>query len=578
VESCHFSNDGDPNNDWMGCTAPQPKTETCDGTDEDCDGAIDNGVGTGGACQNNGCTGQRVCQQGGWVCNAPKPQAEICDGKDNDCNGIPDDGITRACSSICGLGQEICVFSDDGDTTNDWVNCTAPKPGTEWCNGKDDDCDGAIDEDLPPGEQCTIGGCLGKLKCTGGKWVCDAPIPGEEICDGLDNNCNGKIDEDLKRSCATSCGFGSEVCTFIDDNDPTNDWSGCTAQQPSPEVCDGVDNDCNGAVDDAPAGSSLAGEGVPCDHPSGHTCKKGLTQCVAGKIACVGATPGFGEICDCKDNDCDGDIDEGDDLCPADTKCVACGCRIPCSGGEFGCPQGFACSKGYCLPDKCVGVSCKGDERCVDGKCVDPCAGVTCQQDEVCIAGACVGDNCYGKGCPPGQVCLKNQCEAPPCAGVTCDDGEYCKEGVCKKSCGPALCGAGARCVDGVCSPDPCAGVTCAQGIRCVDGVCDTACNSKFCGVGRRCEKGACVDDPCVSVRCPAGERCEEGQCISSSTFAGSRVDMLATGSGGLACSIAAPGMQDLSGLSPLLLLLGLLWRRRRRGFSGGAAKDEVLR
>jgi hypothetical protein len=567
VETCDYKGPGDPNN-WINCTAAKPKTETCNGKDDDCDGAIDNGVGTAGPCSNSdGCAGTRVCQGGAWVCDAPKSQPEICDGKDNDCDGAVDNGVTRACSSACGLGQETCVFSADGDPTNDWKNCSAPLPGAETCNGKDDDCDGAIDNNLPPGKQCTIGGCLGKQKCTGGKWVCDAPIPGEEICDGLDNNCNGQIDEGLKRSCATSCGFGSEVCSFTDDNDPTNDWSGCTAPQPTAEICDGVDNDCNGAVDDATPGGKLPGEGDPCDHPSGNTCKKGLTQCVAGKLACVGASQGFAEICDCKDNNCNGEIDEGS-LCPGNSKCVACGCRIPCSGGEFGCPSGFACSGGYCIPDKCVGVTCKPSERCVDGQCVDPCAGVNCKDDEVCQNGVCVGDNCYGKGCPAGEVCLQNKCQKDPCAGVSCPAGQYCSSGSCKKSCGAALCGEGARCVDGVCEPDPCASVQCASGIRCIDGKCDTDCEGKFCGKGRVCEKGACIDDPCVSVKCTGpGERCEQGQCISPSTFAGKRVDLLAAGGGGLACRVGDERQTDetLAGLLPLTLLgLLVLWRRRR--------------
>ncbi len=564
VESCDYKGPGDPNN-WINCTAPTPTQEICNGKDDDCDGAVDNGLGGQVCLAPNACIGIRACEAGKWVCNAPKPQAEICDGKDNDCDGQIDNGVTRACSSACGLGQEICVFSNDGDPKNDWKSCSAPLPGVETCNGKDDDCDGAIDNNLPPGKPCTIGGCLGKEKCTGGTWVCDAPIPGEEICDGLDNNCDGQVDEGLKRSCATSCGFGSEVCTFTDDNDPTNDWSGCTAPQPSAEVCDGVDNDCNGAVDDAAGGGKLPGEGDPCDHPSGNTCKKGLTQCVGGTITCVGASQGFAEICDCKDNDCDGQIDEGS-LCPGDTKCVACGCRIPCSGGEFGCPSGYACSSGYCIPDQCIGVSCKPNERCVDGQCVDPCAGVSCGADEVCQNGVCIGDNCYGKGCPAGEVCLKNACQPDPCAKVTCAAGEYCSSGTCKKSCGPALCGEGARCRDGVCEPDPCAGVSCASGIRCVEGKCDTDCTSKYCGTGRVCEKGACVDDPCVSVTCfGVGERCEEGQCISPSTFAGKRVELLAAGGGGLACSVGEASEGDLvAGLLPLTLL-GLLafWRRR---------------
>jgi hypothetical protein len=284
-EQCFFSNDGNPANDWQNCTAPQPTGEICNGLDDDCDGFVDDGVPTGGACSANGCTGQLVCTGGTWVCNAPTPTTEICDGVDNDCNGLIDDGVTRACSSACGTGQEQCVFSNDGDPTNDWQSCSAPQPSPEVCNGVDDDCNGAVDDNLGQGPACSIGGCTGKMVCIGGKMVCDAPTPSSEICDGLDNDCDGQIDENLIRPCMSKCGFGTETCQFTDDGDPTNDWVNCTALQPEAEVCDGVDNDCNGVVDD-----NVPGEGEPCDHPSGKTCKQGQTKCVGGKITCVGAT------------------------------------------------------------------------------------------------------------------------------------------------------------------------------------------------------------------------------------------------------------------------------------------------
>jgi uncharacterized protein (TIGR03382 family) len=74
-----------------------------------------------------------------------------------------------------------------------------------------------------------------------------------ETCDGVDNDCNGQIDDNLSRSCSNACGVGSESCH-------AGSWGGCDAPQPTAEKCDGLDNDCDGQVDEPDAPLCATGE------------------------------------------------------------------------------------------------------------------------------------------------------------------------------------------------------------------------------------------------------------------------------------------------------------------------------
>ena len=205
-----------------------------------------------------------------------QPQQEICNGVDDNCNTQIDENVFRPCSTACGTGTEQCSFTNDGNPNNDWINCTAPKPTAEVCNGIDDDCDGTADNNLPPGGACTLNGCTGIWICTRGKLVCNAPSPVPELCDGVDNDCNGQVDDGLSRSCSTTCGSGTEVCQFTNDGNPNNDWVNCTAPQPKTEICNGLDDDCDGTADNNVA--------------SGGACVKsgctGTLKCIGGTMQC----------------------------------------------------------------------------------------------------------------------------------------------------------------------------------------------------------------------------------------------------------------------------------------------------
>ncbi len=156
-----------------------------------------------------------------------------------------------------GDGFPAAVDCDDLDAT---IYPFAP----EQCNGRDDDCDGEIDEGLPPGfpAQLQAGVCEGALKACGGKdgWVEPdyTQIGGyeatEQSCDGLDNDCDGAIDEGLVPPPAD---YSAGVCAgAVKQCEGGSGW-----QEPDytqfagyetyePGDCDGIDSNCDGQADD----------------------------------------------------------------------------------------------------------------------------------------------------------------------------------------------------------------------------------------------------------------------------------------------------------------------------------------
>jgi hypothetical protein len=300
------------------------------------------------------------------------PSAEICDGKDNNCDGLVDNAPVDAGGECGATDVGECSFGAQACQGGVLVCVGEKGPTAEMCNGLDDDCNGTAD-DAPAGagQACgtDAGECaFGAQQCIGGVLVClGGKGPSLEVCNGLDDDCDSSLDDDSIDS-GGPCGTNVGACLpgVLTCMNGTIECVGGTAG--TAEQCNGIDDDCNGAIDDGDPGGSGA-----CGTDEG-ACEAGVEHCVGGTIVCVGGIGPTSESCDGIDNDCDGTADQLAP-CPGQSTCVMGSCAEPCGSGEFPCPGGQACINNYCVLSTCENVTCDPGYMCTQGICLPEGSG-----------------------------------------------------------------------------------------------------------------------------------------------------------------------------------------------------------
>lgn len=317
------------------CTAP-------------CSNAFNPCGSAGLACFDGRCAPRNYCKDqdmDGWGegpgCNGPDcddmaveihpAAAERCGNHvDDNCNGAVDESFPKL-GRTCTAGKGSCRRPGRYECTQDRksVTCSA-KPASaqmEICDGMDNDCDGKVDSGLTC--NCTTGEtqpCYPAGAKTRGVGICrdgiqtcrndgtwgtckNATTPGSETCNGLDDDCNGLRDD------VDSDGDSYFACPGVAERD-CNDQDRSVHPQ-AVETCNSKDDNCNGVVDEGVQGTFYLdndGDGwrrqaatqAGCNPPRGFVQQPGDCDDFNSKVH-----PNQAEICNRRDDDCDGKVDEG---------------------------------------------------------------------------------------------------------------------------------------------------------------------------------------------------------------------------------------------------------------------------
>ena len=417
-----------------------------------------------------------------------------------------------ACQQVMSSGQDqiyACVlkFKHLCEPCAENKDCNDPGETNNVCIGFGETgsfCGATCDptsSDCPGGYTCqtvvnpATGAKISQCKHAG---ICDCNAKATE--QGLSTKCS-ITNEYGKCGGVRQCGVGG--------------LSECSAQVPVTEECNGIDDDCNGQTDDISLANAVCKLPLNEFNIDSKQCLGKLTACINGFAKCDG-TPAQPETCNGKDDNCNGQTDEG--LCEDGDPCTKDSCNTSgdCQHAQLAgmaCDDGSECTQtDKCLAGKCVGgnnLNCDDNDPCTTDSC-DPFTGC---QHVVASDAACASD---GKDCTL-DTCKNGKCEHIVTDSLPCQsDGEQCTDDVC---------------MAGVCkhvnSSKPCDdGNSCTVGDLCSGGKCLSG-KTPSCDDGNPCTTDSCdpnMVDGCqhanndyaacasTSADCPTGQ-CAGGLC-----------------------------------------------------------------
>ena len=565
-----------------------------------------------------GCGSSATTPDGG-TCAPSNGGVETCDGLDNDCNGVIDDvdpALLAADPNHCGACATACDYTSthqlgacsngacapagcvpgwsdaDGDPGNGCESGCTPAP--ESCNGIDDDCDGRIDNGFTAtwAADGTPNYDSDAANCGGCGLACDLP--------GAVSSC--AAGSGGRGACAVDhCINDPGVATYR--HDPASgalDTTGCEYRCPTPsstagdcdagactfpvETCNGVDDDCDFAIDDHVTDPGI---GQPCGDacPGGLVancvgqCKAGTLACDRGIATCSGNIGPSAEVCDGADNDCDGSVDE-DFTAPAPAgfangdlqhplynsdahNCGGCGpdpryvCALP--HATDGCHSASANAQGNCFVASCdAGFNYAAH---TDSDVAAPSCNVVSAARDSTPGNAASGVGCFYQ-CSHGFAPPLTTCSGCTIAASesTCDGQDNncdgCIDNIATKPTG--LCATAGVCA-GAAIPISCKGVSgwkcdysgvanveldgsgnlATVEARCdgLDNNCDGFCDESFPGVPTGPAPGCQRNPNRAATSCSAGN----GPCLKTGTLCcGTTAGTCAASAAGSVCNVSA--------------------------------------